>query len=73
MPVAPASPHRAISGSTVQPQVLEAGAVVPKLTSVEASKQLAAWTAVDRHVGPEHRVRTYSGASIYLSAHAMTR
>jgi len=56
MPVAPASPHRAISSSAVQPRVLEAGAAVPKLTGVEASKQLAAWTAVDRHIGPEHRV-----------------
>jgi len=26
------------------------------LTGVEASKQLAAWTAVDRHLKPEHRV-----------------
>lgn len=26
------------------------------LTGVEASKQLAAWTAVDRHIKPEHRV-----------------
>ena len=64
MPVAPVSPNRAVSSSAVQPQVMEAGAAVPKLTGVEASKQLAAWTAVDRHIGPEHRVRICSGASI---------
>lgn len=27
------------------------------LTGIEASKQLAAFTAVDRHIKPEHRVR----------------
>ncbi|KAH9944649.1 ribose 5-phosphate isomerase A-domain-containing protein [Amylocystis lapponica] len=30
--------------------------VPPPLTVVEASKRLAAWTAVDRHVLPEHKV-----------------
>jgi len=64
MPIAPASPDHAVSSSAVQPQVLGADAAVPKLTGVEASKQLAAWTAVDRHIGPEHRVRICSGASI---------
>ena len=58
MPITPAPPNRAISSSAVQPDSLKAEAVVPKLTGVEASKQLAAWTAVDRHVGPEHRVCT---------------
>jgi hypothetical protein len=33
---------------------------VSGLSGIEASKQLAAWTAVDRHIKPEHRV-SYSG------------
>ena len=33
---------------------------VPTPTSVvEAAKRLAAWTAVDRHILPEHKVRRY--------------
>jgi hypothetical protein len=28
-----------------------------KLSIIEASKRLAAWTAVDRHILPEHKVR----------------
>ena len=37
------------------------------LTGVEASKQLAAWTAVDRHLKPEHRVsrRSLSRSCFY--------
>ncbi len=27
------------------------------LSVIERSKQLAAWTAVDQHIKPEHRVR----------------
>lgn len=59
MPAAPASPNRAISSSAVQPDPMNTESAAPKLTGVEASKQLAAWTAVDRHVRPEHRVCIY--------------
>ena len=38
--------------------------VVPPTSMVEAAKRLAAWTAVDRHIHPEHKVRP----SIWLSS-----
>lgn len=46
----PTAPNRTISSSAVE------AAPGPKLTGVEASKQLAAWTAVDQHIKPEHKV-----------------
>lgn len=47
------APDRTISISAVEPSTQSSA---PQLTGVEASKQLAAWTAVDRHVKPEHKV-----------------
>jgi hypothetical protein len=32
----------------------------PRVTGIEASKQLAAWTAVDHHVRKEHKVCIFS-------------
>lgn len=50
----PTAASRTISNSAVE------AAPGPKLTGVEASKQLAAWTAVDQHIKPEHKVCVYS-------------
>lgn len=47
------APDRTISSSAVEASTQSSA---PQLTGVEASKQLAAWTAVDRHIKPEHKV-----------------
>ena len=38
------------------PVSVPAATVSPTLNSVEASKRLAAYAAVDKHVRPEHKV-----------------
>ncbi|KAI0367294.1 ribose 5-phosphate isomerase [Pilatotrama ljubarskyi] len=45
-----------LTTSTPPPLVPPQSKVPPPLSTVEASKRLAAWTAVDRHIHPEHKV-----------------
>jgi hypothetical protein len=53
----PQVPSRTVSNANVATDPAHLGSGVGSgLTGVEASKQLAAWTAVDRHLKPEHRV-----------------
>ncbi|KAJ8469506.1 hypothetical protein ONZ51_g8962 [Trametes cubensis] len=42
--------------STPSPLAAQQSKVPPPTSAVEASKRLAAWTAVDRHILPEHKV-----------------
>ncbi len=48
-----------ISGGVLASPTLE-----KPLSVIESSKRLAAWTAVDRHVLPEHKVR-YSASVVW--------
>lgn len=50
------TPSTLATSRTVSSSAVEPLAAAHKLSGIEASKQLAAWTAVDRHVGPEHKV-----------------
>lgn len=49
--------HSAVDPSSSVPVSKSQELKFPKLTGIEASKQLAAYTAVDRHISPNHRVR----------------
>ena len=44
----------------------------PVLSVIEASKRLAAWTAVDRHVRPEYKVRFSFAAACVRAINAST-
>ncbi|KAA1477961.1 ribose-5-phosphate isomerase [Dentipellis sp. KUC8613] len=62
-PVSPApmrpSPSTTLSALASQTALAPPPAVQPvekKLSVIEASKRLAAWTAVDKHIRPEHKV-----------------
>ncbi|KAF7369065.1 Ribose-5-phosphate isomerase [Mycena venus] len=57
VPLSPVSPIRPVVLSRIgQPTKLVSPIKIPNLSVLERSKQLAAWTAVDQHVKPEHRV-----------------